>query len=265
MKMVNANSTIQAVATLVSIVGSITHPQIPSFTFSNHHAFVGDGAEDSMAVTRTLEERCSCPRKCNSRCYNVRKRIMCNDCNCAMGSDSSKCTNRRFGDDTRFKLVVRSSGVSGYGVFAEEPIPLGGFLGYYIGEVMSIEAWNTRTTLYDSLCTSVRYTMGLDGVYDGNRTLPNIDAQYIGNHVRFINHSCEPNCQFQQWDVNGRWEICLVSLWEIDASEELTAHYGAHRSKMFPVCMCASCIRKNTMRIRVIPTYDVTLKANEFF
>jgi SET domain-containing protein len=34
-----------------------------------------------------------------------------------------------------------------------------------------------------------------------------IDPTYKGNLARFINHSCEPNCITQKWNVLG--EICI--------------------------------------------------------
>lgn len=34
-----------------------------------------------------------------------------------------------------------------------------------------------------------------------------IDPTYKGNMARFINHSCDPNCETQKWNVLG--EICV--------------------------------------------------------
>ena len=52
-----------------------------------------------------------------------------------------------------------------------------------------------------------------------------IDATKRGNRARFINHACEPNCETQKWVVNGETCVCIFSLREIAAGEELTYNY----------------------------------------
>jgi hypothetical protein len=41
-----------------------------------------------------------------------------------------------------------------------------------------------------------------------------------GNHARFINHSCEPNCETQKWMVRGELAIGLYTLRKIKAGEQ---------------------------------------------
>lgn len=42
-----------------------------------------------------------------------------------------------------------------------------------------------------------------------------IDSYRMGNEARFINHSCEPNCQMQKWWVSQQpWTVSLlIPLW----------------------------------------------------
>lgn len=41
-----------------------------------------------------------------------------------------------------------------------------------------------------------------------------------GNHARFINHSCEPNCETQKWMVRGELAIGLYTLRKIKSGEQ---------------------------------------------
>jgi SET domain-containing protein len=34
-----------------------------------------------------------------------------------------------------------------------------------------------------------------------------VDGKHKGNHSRFINHSCDPNCELVRWNVRGRIHI----------------------------------------------------------
>ena len=53
-----------------------------------------------------------------------------------------------------------------------------------------------------------------------------IDARQMGNIFRFVNHSCEPNCQVLRW--NDGQLPCLIfrALSEVAEGEELTYDYG---------------------------------------
>lgn len=63
------------------------------------------------------------------------------------------------------------------------------------------------------------YCLHLDGglVIDGHR---------MGGDGRFVNHSCQPNCEMQKWSVNGQFRMALFALRDIEAGEELTYDYN---------------------------------------
>lgn len=42
-----------------------------------------------------------------------------------------------------------------------------------------------------------------------------IDAGPKGNQARFMNHSCQPNCETQKWTVNGDTRVGLFALQDI--------------------------------------------------
>ncbi|NXQ50415.1 ASH1L methyltransferase, partial [Catharus fuscescens] len=55
-----------------------------------------------------------------------------------------------------------------------------------------------------------------------------IDSYRMGNEARFINHSCNPNCEMQKWSVNGVYRIGLYALKDMPAGTELTYDYNFH-------------------------------------
>jgi SET domain-containing protein len=52
-----------------------------------------------------------------------------------------------------------------------------------------------------------------------------IDAGPSGNFARFMNHSCQPNCETQKWTVLGDTRIGLFAMVDIPAHAELTFNY----------------------------------------
>ena len=53
-----------------------------------------------------------------------------------------------------------------------------------------------------------------------------IDGHRMGNECRFVNHSCEPNCEMQKWNVKGEFRMALFALRDIQQNEELTYDYN---------------------------------------
>ena len=53
-----------------------------------------------------------------------------------------------------------------------------------------------------------------------------IDAYPKGNQSRFMNHSCDPNCDTQKWTVNGEVRVGLFANDDIRAGSELTFNYN---------------------------------------
>ena len=94
----------------------------------------------------------------------------------------------------------------------------GEFILEYVGEVVSEREFKTRmATRYAN--DTHHYCLHLDGglVIDGHR---------MGGDGRFVNHSCEPNCEMQKWSVHGLPRMALFALRDINAGEELTYDYN---------------------------------------
>lgn len=61
-----------------------------------------------------------------------------------------------------------------------------------------------------------------------------------GNFTRFINHSCEPNCQFQTFSWLGVQRILVVSK-GVPAGKELTVDYSSrYWQQLDKKCLCGS-------------------------
>ena len=61
----------------------------------------------------------------------------------------------------------------------------------YVGEVLDYEDFTARTELYSETNQSHFYFMSLNADEI-------LDATNKGNVSRFINHSCDPNCETQK-------------------------------------------------------------------
>ena len=104
------------------------------------------------------------------------------------------------------RIQVRRSGVHGKGVFALQDIAEGETIIEYVGEVISWDEAQDRHPHDPS---------------DPNHTFY-FHALHGGNSSRWINHSCDANCEADE--VNER--IFIKALRNIKAGEELNYDYG---------------------------------------
>lgn len=56
-----------------------------------------------------------------------------------------------------------------------------------------------------------------------------VDATMFGNAARFINHSCDPNCESKAVKILGKDHILIFALKNIGRGEELTYDYKFER------------------------------------
>lgn len=131
-----------------------------------------------------------------SNCLNQLTSVECGS-SCGAGD---KCENQRFQKRIYPKLEVRRVGSKGWGLFAGEHISTGTFIIEYVGEVINFEEFQRRFQLLVKQKSEMFYLLSLDGSWF-------IDAGPKGNDARFINHSCEPNCDPQKWTVKGLTRI----------------------------------------------------------
>jgi SET domain-containing protein len=104
----------------------------------------------------------------------------------------------------RHLVAKRSS--AGLGLYTKEPIEKGGFVIEYVGKILTRKESNEKGGKY-------LFETSRDRVIDGT------DRKNI---ARYINHSCDPNCEIDI--VRGR--VFVSSIRPIKAGEELTYDYG---------------------------------------
>ncbi len=140
-------------------------------------------------------------------------------------------------------LSVRRSGIHGRGVYARIPIPAGVRLVEYTGRRMDEEE---ADFIYPEVPGQPYHTF-LFAIDDGVV----IDANVGGSIAKWINHSCDPNCDA----VIDDGHVYIESIRDIEAGEELSYDYnfilhGVRHSpaakKRYP-CICGAPNCRGTM------------------
>ena len=122
------------------------------------------------------------------------------------------------------RIARRRSPISGWGVYAAEPIAKDSQIVEYKGQLISqAEAWRREQ----------RYLpRERIWIFTINDRLAR-DAAFGGNVARYINHSCRPNCYA---DLLGR-HIWIFASRDIRKGEELTYDYNTEGVAGIP-CRC---------------------------
>jgi uncharacterized protein len=130
---------------------------------------------------------------------------------------------------------IRRSRIQGRGVFATRKIAAGTLLIEYRGEHISDEEADRRYPFNED----ERHHTFLFRLDDGSV----IDAGVSGNAAKYINHSCDPNCEAVEEDFH----IYIYALRDIRKGEELVYDYNyildephtAATKKLYP-CHCGA-------------------------
>ena len=110
-------------------------------------------------------------------------------------------------------IEMRSSTIHGNGVFALRDIPAGTEIVEYAGKRLTHARADHKYGGTSMSGHTFLFTLNADYVIDGNQD---------GNDARWINHSCDPNCEAETDD--GR--VFIRTLRNIAAGEELFYDYG---------------------------------------
>lgn len=111
---------------------------------------------------------------------------------------------------------VRRSDLHGNGVFARRPIPKGTYILEYEGvRITPDEADAQEATNPDDPFHTFFFAIGNGMIIDGGQN---------GNDSRFINHSCEPNCEGHESDSGDK--VFIVAMKDIEKGDELLYDYA---------------------------------------
>uniref|UniRef100_A0A3P9I1R9 Histone-lysine N-methyltransferase NSD3 n=1 Tax=Oryzias latipes TaxID=8090 RepID=A0A3P9I1R9_ORYLA len=168
--------------------------------------------------------RCNCkpvdehPCSIDSQCLNRMLQYECHPQVCPAGDN---CENQNFTKRLYAETEVVKTEGRGWGLQTNQALRKGDFVAEYVGEVIDSEECQQRIKrAHENHVTNFyMLTLTKDRV---------IDAGPKGNSARFINHSCNPNCETQKWTVNGDVRIGIFALCDIEAGTELTFNYNLH-------------------------------------
>ncbi|XP_012286435.1 histone-lysine N-methyltransferase ash1 isoform X2 [Orussus abietinus] len=173
---------------------------------------------DVKPTTLYEAQACECKPEsgCGDDCIN---RMVFSECSPQLCPCGEKCENQKIQKHEWAPGLQRfMTENKGWGVKTQLSIKSGDFILEYVGEVVSEREFKSRmATRYAS--DTHHYCLHLDGglVIDGHR---------MGGDGRFVNHSCEPNCEMQKWSVHGLPRMALFALRDIHSGEELTYDYN---------------------------------------
>eukprot|EP00268_Persea_americana_P040029 TRINITY_DN3970_c0_g1_i3.p1 TRINITY_DN3970_c0_g1~~TRINITY_DN3970_c0_g1_i3.p1 ORF type:complete len:497 (+),score=95.33 TRINITY_DN3970_c0_g1_i3:354-1844(+) len=170
---------------------------------------------------------------CGERCLNVLTSTECTPgfCPCDI-----YCKNQRFQKCEYSKTKLFKTEGRGWGLLADENIKAGQFIIEYCGDVISWKEARRRSQAYEAEGLKDAFIISLNA-YES------IDATRKGSHARFINHSCQPNCETRKWTVLGEIRVGIFAKQDILSGTELGYDYNFEWYGGAKVrCLCgASC------------------------
>ncbi|XP_072835020.1 histone-lysine N-methyltransferase NSD3 isoform X3 [Pogona vitticeps] len=166
--------------------------------------------------------RCNCkptdenPCGLESECLNRMLQYECHPQVCPAGE---RCQNQCFTKRLYPEAEIIKTDRRGWGLRTKRNIKKGEFVNEYVGELIDEEECRLRIKRAheNSVTNFYMLTVTKDRI---------IDAGPKGNYSRFMNHSCNPNCETQKWTVNGDVRVGLFALCDIPAGMELTFNYN---------------------------------------
>jgi len=188
---------------------------VPSWNYKKIRTNVYAEVRPNMCMDH---QSCCCnPNSgCTDDCLN---RLVYTECSPEACPCADKCQNQKIQRHEYSPGLERfMTENKGWGIKTKSSIKKGTFILEYVGEVVTDREFKDRmASLYER--DTHHYCLHLDGglVIDGHR---------MGSDGRFVNHSCNPNCEMQKWSVNGLSRMALFALRDIHPDEELTYDYN---------------------------------------
>jgi len=126
-------------------------------------------------------------------------------------------------------LIVAESSIHGYGVFTPFEIPANTLLMEYKGEIIGKCMSDKREQLYkrNNIDSVYMFSISEDMI---------IDATLTGNKARYVNHSCNPNCEAILSYKDKSIKYCTIR--NVAANEELLINYNMGFDVNAETCNC---------------------------
>jgi hypothetical protein len=167
---------------------------------------------------------CECKDICDYKCLNRVMHVECSGGKARSGDPicrvGKQCTNRQLQNRDYAAFEVFSEENMGLGLRAMENVSKGTLVIEYIGEIIDDEEMNRRMNHQHEFNPYDKdyYVMQLTNDFY-------VDGKKEGNFSRFINHSCDPNCELQRWNVNNKTRIAIVAIKDIAEGEPFSYDY----------------------------------------
>ncbi|KAE8225332.1 hypothetical protein CF319_g1916 [Tilletia indica] len=155
----------------------------------------------------------------DSGCINRLTQVECLEEEC---QTRGYCQNQRFQKSEYADIEIVLTPNKGYGVRTPVDIERDTFIYEYIGEVINHQFFLKRMQQYKDEGIRHFYFMML-------QREEYLDATKKGGKARFLNHSCNPNCYVEKWQVGKHMRMGIFARREIRAGEELTFNYNVDR------------------------------------
>lgn len=182
--------------------------------------------EGDCGCTKGKQDGLSCGEYSN--CINRNTQVECT------GHCDGVCQNRRIQNREYADVSVINIPKKGRGIRTNKDLQANTFLSEYVGEVMTEIDFDNRMIKYRNEGITDFYGMSV-------KAGEVFDATKMGNLSRFMNHSCEPNCHVEKWDVGDKYRIAIFTSRNVQKGEELAFNYKTDWCGVNPQpCCCGA-------------------------
>ncbi|PUZ51687.1 hypothetical protein GQ55_6G208300 [Panicum hallii var. hallii] len=182
----------------------------PPYVHIKRNVFIVKNKCDSDAIETgcaNCDHDSTCER-CPCRCSLV----SCSQaCHCSV-----KCSNKPFHREKMIEIVKTQQ--CGWGAISLETIEKDDFVIEFVGEVIDDAMCEDRLQDMRQRRDQNFYMCKVSKDFV-------IDATFRGNACRFLNHSCQPNCRLEKWQVKGKTRLGVFASETIKVGMPLTYNY----------------------------------------